>query len=122
MVNPAPINKNSNKIDHHLKIVDFYIKEGCPSHFMIEPVFGKYNPDLYFQDRSGKDICVEIQLTPISNKKMQEKINQFVKEFNKNHKSNTLVLCSNYSYKKLEIPKNFRVIFQPIPSEIFIKS
>ena len=103
-----------------MSIVDFFIKEGSPDKFLVEPIFGAYEPDIYFEDKSGKQICVEIQLTPISNKKMQKKVNDFVSEFKKNHMSNTLVLCSNYDYKNLEIPKGFRLIKQPLPSEIFL--
>lgn len=118
--NPSPIHHKSNKIDHYLKIVDFYIAVGCPENYLIEPLFGNYEPDLFFKDNSGKNICVEVQLTPISHKKMQEKINKFIKEFNQNHDSNILVLCSNYDYKNVEIPKGFRLIKQSIPSEFLL--
>ena len=69
--NPSPISHKSNKIDHHLSIVDFFIKEGSPDKFLVEPIFGVYEPDIYFVDKSGKQKCAEIQLRPISNKKTQ---------------------------------------------------
>lgn len=118
-VKPAPVKKTSNKIDHHLKIIDFYIKEKCPDYFLIEQQFGKYEPDIYFIDKSNNHIAVEIQLTPISTKRMQQKVNDFVYEYDKSHAAKTLVICSNYDYKKLEYPKGFRVIKQPLPNEIF---
>jgi hypothetical protein len=119
-LNPSPINPRSQFVEHYLKIVDFYIHTECPENFIIEPVLGTYEPDIYFKDKQNKDICVEIQLTPISNKKMQQKIDKFVYEFDKNHHSKTLVLCSNNPYNKLILPKDFRLYKQPIPSEILL--
>lgn len=119
-LNPSPINHRSNKIEHHLSIVDFYIQAGYPTDFIIEPSLGKYEPDIFFRNKTRKTICVELQLTPISHKKMQTKINQFVSEFNKNHDSKTIVICSNNPYNKLEIPDGFSLIKQSIPSEIIL--
>lgn len=118
--NPSPIHHKSNKIDHHLKIVDFFIQAGCPDNFIIEPMLGKYEPDIFFKDKNNKTICVEIQITPISNKKMQKKIDDFVFEFGKNHDSKIFVLCTNNSYNKLQISNGFRLIKQPIPNEIIL--
>ena len=98
--------------------MDFYIQCGCPDNFIIEPILGKYEPDIFYRDKTGKTICVEIQLTPISYKKMQTKIDQFSKEFNKNHDSKTFILCSNNDYNKLETPKGFSFKKYSIPSEI----
>jgi len=119
-LNPATIHHRSNKIDHHLKIVDYYIHCGMPENCLVEPQLGKYEPDLYFNDGS-KNICVEIQLTPISCKKMQQKINNFVTEYGVSHDSQTIVICSDTDYKSLTIPKNFRLIKQKIPQEKLIK-
>jgi hypothetical protein len=116
--NPTPIHHKSNMINHHLKIVDFYIDAGCPDKCIIEPIFGTYQPDLFFKDKRENSICVEIQLTPISNKKMQTKINQFVSEYGKEHDSKILVLCSDYKYNKLNISSGFKLITKPIPKEI----
>jgi hypothetical protein len=116
--NPSPIHHKSNKIEHYLKIMDFYIQAKCPEKCVIEPIFGTYEPDLFFKDASNHSICVEIQLTPISQNKMQNKINQFVSEYGKEHDSRIFVLCSDTSYNKLKIPKDFKLIKQPLPKEI----
>lgn len=115
--NPSPIHHKSNKIEHHLKIVDFFISAGCPERFLIEPIFGSYEPDIFFKDQNNNSICVEIQLTPISHKKMQTKINQFVSEYGKEHDSKVFVLCSDSSYKNLKIPNGFKMIKQCVPKE-----
>jgi hypothetical protein len=121
-LNPSPIHHKSNKIDHYLKIVDFYIQAGMPEKCIIEPIFGKYEPDLFYTNAQGKNICVEIQLTLISNKKMQQKINQFVSEYNINHTSNIIYICTNNTYKKLKIPKDFTLKMFPIPTEKCFKN
>jgi hypothetical protein len=113
--NPSPIHHKSNKIDHFLKIVDFYIQAGCPSRFIIEPIFGTYEPDIFFKDKSDNSICVEIQITPISHNKMQTKIKQFVSEYGKEHDSKILVLCTNQSYNKLTIQNGFKLIRKQLP-------
>lgn len=116
--NPSPIHHKSNKIEHYLKIVDFYISRGCPDNFVIEPIFGSYESDVFFKDSSNNSICVEIQLTPISHNKMQTKINQFVSEYEKEHDSKVFVLCTDHSYSKLKMPNGFKLIKQPLPKEI----
>jgi hypothetical protein len=120
--NPSMIHHRSNKIDHHLKIVDFYIKEGTPSNFIIEPILGSYEPDVMFKDKSNNTVCVEIQLTPISHKKMESKINDFVSEYGKEHDSTIFVLCSNNTYNKLKMPNGFKLIKQPLPQEIVFQN
>jgi hypothetical protein len=97
--------------------VDFFIQNNCPERFIIEPIFGNYEPDIFFKNASDHSICVEIQLTPISHKKMQTKINQFVTEYGREHDAKIFVLCSNYKYNKLTIPKGFKLINQPLPKE-----
>ena len=72
-----------------------------------------------FQNKTGKNICVEIQLTPISAKRMQAKIDAFAKEYKVNHDSKTLVICSATPYK-IKKPDNISVLFQNIPEEICI--
>jgi hypothetical protein len=115
--NPSPIHHKSNKIEHQLKIVDFFIKEGTPENFLIEPILGTYEPDIFFKDKNNNSICVEIQLTPISIKKMQTKINQFVSEYGKEHDAKIIVICSNKNYN-LKIPNGFKIIKQSVPKEI----
>ena len=116
--NPSTIHHRSNKIEHYLKIVDFYIWRKCPQNFLIEPILGSYEPDILFKDQSNNTICVEIQLTPISLNKMQSKINQFVSEYEKEHDSRVFVLCSNETYSRLKMPAEFKLIKQPLPLDI----
>jgi hypothetical protein len=120
--NPSPIHHKSNKINHYLKIVDFYILKGCPENFLLEPILGTYEPDILFKDQSNKNICVEIQITPISLNKMKTKINQFVAEYDKEHDSTVFVLCSDQSYNKLKLPNGFKLIKQPLPKEFVFQN
>ncbi len=115
-LNPSPINHKSNKIEHTLKIVDFYIAIGMPKQFAIEPTLGTYEPDIMYN--KSENICVEIQITPISRNKMQQKINQFVFEYNKEHNSKLLIICSDYQYNKLSVPNGFKMIQKFLPKEI----
>lgn len=116
-LNPSPIHHKNPKINHYLKMVDFYIKNECPKNFIIEPKLGKYEPDILFKDGSGKTICVEIQLTKISLKRMQEKINDYVKEYEKEHDAEKIVICSENEYKGLVIPNKFKLIKMRLPHE-----
>jgi hypothetical protein len=115
--NPSHIHHRSNKINHYLKIVDFYIQAGTPENFLVEPILGSYEPDVMFKDKSNNTICVEIQLTPISLKKMETKINQFVSEFNKEHDSTRILICSDYDYK-IKSRKDFKIIKKSLPREL----
>jgi hypothetical protein len=115
--NPSSIHHKSNKINHYLKIVDFYINEGKPENFLIEPMLGSYSPDLFFKDKVNNSICVEIQLTPISQNKMQDKVNRFVAEYGKEHDSTTLVICSDVQYK-IKKANGFKIIRKSVPKEI----
>lgn len=117
MPNPTLIHPRTVKIDHYLKIVDFYIYSGCPKVFLTEPKFGDYNPDVYMKDKKGNSICVEVQLTPISTKKMQTKIDEFTAEFGKTHDARIIALVSNNSYSKIKIPEGFKLVKIPIPKE-----
>jgi ribosomal protein S18 len=119
--NPSPIHHKSNKIEHCLKFVDFYIERGCPERFLIEPVFGSYEPDVFFKDKSNNSICVEIQISPISFNKMQRKIEQFVSEYGKEHDSHVFVLCTNQNYSALKMPQGFKLVKQPLPKEVVFK-
>jgi hypothetical protein len=116
--NPSPIHHKSNKINHYLKIVDFYISAKTPERFLIEPIFGSYEPDVFFKDANNNSICVEIQITPISTVKMQTKVNQFMNEYGKEHDSKILVICSDYPYHKIKVKNGFKLIKQPLPKEI----
>lgn len=120
MPNPAILHHRSVKLDHQLKLVDFYIHAGCPPHFIIEPKFGEYNPDVYMKDRQGNAICVEVQLTPISTKKMQKKVEQFTTTSGKEHDAKIMLLVSDNEYPKLEILTPFKLIRIPVPKEPYV--
>lgn len=117
-LNPSPIHHKSNKIEHQLKIVDYFIQCGMPKQFIIEPALGTYNPDIFYKDINGISVCVEIQITPISTKKMQLKLDNFVKEFGREHDSKILILCSSQNYPQCKLPKGFQLVRQNLPQEI----
>jgi hypothetical protein len=118
MPNPAILHTRSIKIEHHLKIVDFYIKAGCPATFIPEPNWKTYKPDVYMKDQKGNAICVEIQLTLISSKKMQTKVDEFVKAHGKKeHDAKIMLLVSNHEYPKVKMPAPFKLYTIPIPDE-----
>lgn len=122
MPNPATLHTRSIKLDHYLKIVDFYIHAGCPQIFIPEPNFKSYKPDAYMQDRKGNAICVEVQLTPISTKKMQTKIDEFVSSYGKKeHDATVMLLVSNNTYSKVRIPNTFKLHRIPLPEEQYDK-
>lgn len=119
MPNPTLIHPKTVKLEHYLKIVDTYIAAGCPPSFIPEPVFGEYRPDAYMIDRKKNPVCIEVQLTPISTKKMQTKIEQFVNTYNKEHNATTLLLVSDNRYDKITMPKGFTLQRVNIPKEIY---
>ena len=119
MPNPTLIHPRTVKIDHYLKIVDVFIATGYPEVFVPEPKLGDYNPDAYFKDRNGNPLCVEVQLTPISTKKMQTKIDQFVGTYGTEHDSKTIFLVSNSSYDKVKVPSGFQLMKAAVPKEIY---
>jgi hypothetical protein len=114
--NPSPIHHASNKINHCLKIVDYFIENGSPEKFLIEPVLGSYEPDIFLIENE-KSICIELQITPISNNKMQMKYDAFVKEYGREHDSQIFVICSDYSYSKKKTVKGFKVVKKRLPLE-----
>lgn len=117
MPNPTLIHPKSNKIDHSLKIVDFYIHMKCPKVFLVEPKFGEYEPDVYMKDVKGDAICVEVQLTPLSTKKMQTKIDQFTSTFGKEHDAKIMILVSDNNYFNVKMPTDFKLLRFPLPKE-----
>lgn len=121
MPNPAPLHKRSTKLEHQMKIVDFYIHVGCPPTFQIEPNWKNYKPDVYMKDRKGNPICVEIQITPISTKKMQKKITEFVSTHGKEHDAKIMLLVSNQEYSNVIMPNGFKLIRIGLPHEPFSK-
>lgn len=78
---PSPIKKDSTKIPHFLKIVEFYIsllKYEKPKSFIVEPKFGKgyMEPDAFMRWRRGP-FFVEIQRSVYSDKMIKEKIKRY---------------------------------------------
>lgn len=80
---PAPIKKDSAKIPHFLKIVDFYkslLKFEKPEMFLVEPKYGKkgefMEPDGFMIWKRGP-FFVEIQQSVYSHKVMAEKVARY---------------------------------------------
>lgn len=117
MPNPSILHPRSIKIDHHLKIVDFYIHMGMPSAFLVEPPFKEYHPDVYMKDLKGNPICVEVQITPISSKRMQKKLDEFVSSYGKEHDAVVMLLVSNTSYNVRMKDDRFKLVRIPMPLE-----
>lgn len=118
--NPAHIHPNSNKINHQLKILDYYIEVNQPKQCVIEPILGGYEPDLMYKDNMNRTVCVEIQLTKISKKRMQEKINRFIAEYGINHDSKILYICSTIKYNDLKTKNEFKIIQRNLPKEVLL--
>lgn len=80
-LSPAPIKKDSMKIPHFLKIVQFYknlLEFQDPKSFIVEPKYGKgfMEPDAFMIWKGGA-FFVEIQRSVYSEKVMDEKINRY---------------------------------------------
>lgn len=118
MPNPTVIHPRTVKLNHYLKLVDLYIHLGCPQVYIPEPNFKEYLPDVYMKDLKGNPICVEVQLTQISSKKMQKKLDQFVSSYGKEHDARILLLVSDSPYK-IQVPKGFNVHTIPVPKEVY---
>jgi hypothetical protein len=111
MPNPSIIHPRSEKLQHYLGLVDIYIRLDKPSleNWKVEPqVTKEYRPDAAL--RSGNQIIlIEYQRTPISTKRMQEKVDNFHKTYDL-HKSKTLWVFSHKEYN-VTIPQGFTVRF-----------
>lgn len=114
MPNPALIHTESSKIRHYLAIADVYIQLGKPRVYAIEPQINEhYTPDVYARI-NDVPIIIEVQRSYISNKKMQQKINQFVESYRKGeHDATILWVFGNYPWK-VEIPSGFTVEFKEL--------
>lgn len=122
MPNPATLHHRSIKINHHLKIVDFYIHMGKPETFIPEPNYPSYKPDVYMKDQKGNPICVEIQITKISAKRMQAKMDEFVKSYGKKeHDSRIMLVVTDSQYDKLVVPSGFKIYRIPMPLEPYVQ-
>jgi hypothetical protein len=78
---PAAIKKDSAKIPHFLKIVEFYgdiIKYETPNTFIVEPKYGKgfMEPDIFMIWKKAP-FFVEIQRSVYSHKVMKEKVDRY---------------------------------------------
>jgi hypothetical protein len=78
---PAAIKKDSAKIPHFLKIVEFYaniLKYQHPSTFIVEPKYGKgfMEPDIFMIWKKAP-FFVEIQRSVYSHKVMKEKVDRY---------------------------------------------
>ena len=114
MPNPTIIHPESAKIRHYLAIAQFFIDIGQPEIYEIEPQFDReYVPDVYTRI-DGVPIMVEIQRSHCSHRKMQGKVNGFVRTYLEGkHDAKTLWIVSNERYR-LTVPEGFTVkqIFQ----------
>lgn len=80
-LSPSPIKKDSAKIPHFLKIVDFYgdlLKHQAPLSFIVEPKYGKgyMEPDIFMIWKRAP-FFVEIQRSVYSHKIMSEKVDRY---------------------------------------------
>lgn len=85
---PAPIKKDSTKIPHFLKIVEFYKSLKAfedPKSFIVEPKYGKgfMEPDAFMIWKKAP-FFVEIQRSIYSEKVMNEKISRYESYFMSN--------------------------------------
>ena len=108
MQNPTIIHTESSKIRHYLAIADLYIRLGKPPIYEIEPqVDPEYVPDVY--TRLHEPIIVEIQRSYISHKKMQSKVDGFVRTFKLGkHDARTLWIVTDLDFK-VSVPEGFKV-------------
>ncbi|PFA66860.1 hypothetical protein CN378_12660 [Bacillus sp. AFS015802] len=80
-LSPSPIKKDSAKIPHFLKIVEFYgdlLKHQAPHTFIVEPKYGKgyMEPDIFMIWKRAP-FFVEIQRSVYSHKIMSEKLDRY---------------------------------------------
>lgn len=85
---PAPIKKDSAKIPHFLKIVEFYrslLNFQPPESFIVEPKYGKgyMEPDAFMIWKRAP-FFVEIQRSIYSEKVMNEKFNRYISYYMSN--------------------------------------
>lgn len=80
-LSPSPIKKDSAKIPHFLKIVEFYgdlLKHQAPQSFIVEPKYGKgyMEPDIFMIWKRAP-FFVEIQRSVYSHKIMSDKVDRY---------------------------------------------
>jgi predicted methyltransferase len=103
------IHPNSIKTRHFLAIAEFFIRINQPKTYIVEPDLQcNYHPDVYMVYKN-EHVCIEIQLTHISNKKMQKKLDEWVNAYeSKKHYAKKLWIVTDQLYK-LTVPEGFRV-------------
>jgi competence CoiA-like predicted nuclease len=93
-----------------MAIADFYDRIGKPEKYIVEPDLNyEYRPDVYMEYK-GEQIVVEIQLTQISTKKMQQKVDMWISGYEKHHFAKKMWIVSDHLYK-LEVPVGFDIQF-----------
>ncbi|UOF90729.1 hypothetical protein LSG31_00150 [Fodinisporobacter ferrooxydans] len=100
MPKPPLIHPRSIRVNHFLAIADLYIKLDKPQVFDVEPAYFQhgYRPDVY-AIIDGIPVCIEVQLSRISKKKMQDKANRFIQSYyHSEHKAKTLWIYSSIHY------------------------
>lgn len=96
-----------------MAIVDTFIELDQPEFFIVEPEWSSYHPDIYC--RVGCMLwCIEVQLSKVSNLKMQKKINEFIRGYKRQeHDATNLWLRTNHRWEKLQAPKEIDVKIAP---------
>lgn len=109
----SKIRENSAKLDHHLSIVDTFIELEKPDFFEVEPQWESYKPDVYCRIRHQL-WCIEVQRSKVTNPRIQRKINEFVRSYQKEeHDALNLWVRSPYSWEKLQAPTNIDIKIAP---------
>lgn len=116
MPNPTLIHTESTKLRHFLAIADFYIRLGKPEVYQVEPdIDPSYRPDAY--TRLPDPVVVEVQRSYISNRKMQEKIDNFADTFVRGkHDAKTLWIVTDTKFT-VKLPRGFNIEFLPLKQE-----
>jgi competence CoiA-like predicted nuclease len=104
------IHPNSTRTKHFLAIADFYDRIGKPQTYIVEPNLKyDYRPDVYMEYK-GEHVVVEIQLTHISTKRMQEKVDMWISGYGEKHHAKIMWVVTDVLYK-LEVPSGFDIQF-----------
>jgi hypothetical protein len=104
------IHPNSTRTKHFLAIAEFFIRIGKPKTYIVEPNLEceYYRPDVYM-DYKSEHIIIEIQLTHISTRRMQEKVDNWVKSYKeKKHYAKKMWIVSDNLYR-IAAPEGFEV-------------
>lgn len=109
MPNPTLIHPRGSKTEHFLAIADLYIALDQPKIYEVEPTISEdYRPDAYA--RLDVPVIVEVQRSTISSKKMQEKVDLFVKSASrKQHDARTLWIIADRPYT-VKAPSGFQIV------------